>query len=136
MNPGNRVRLQNRLLEFLNAKASLGCKVHAGVISGGARLRKRGHQYLSRLIMGTAKDGRTIALYPILDRRDSVPLVVCEFLREIETRCGIVGTPLSIGDAFTIVIEDPVEYPRRAHTKLHIYWLEKNEKKKFSEEPK
>lgn len=126
---GNRIRLRNRIRDFLNSKAVLDCKVEAGPISGVvAASRRNVKKYFERLVTGTAKNGRTIVIYPLVSKDDSVPRAICDHMKEIETRGGIVGTAKSIGDAFCIVV-DSQEYPRFNHTFLHHYWLRRWEER-------
>lgn len=130
MKEKGRIHLRNKIIAFLNGKASFGCKVHAEGIPGAKRMRGARARYFSRLITGVAKDGRMIVIYPFIHRRELIPRPICEYMREVEMRCGITGTASNIGDAYEIVADDPVEYPRKEKTKLHQYAMRKYEEKR------
>lgn len=122
-----RVALQNKIVAFLNSKPVLECKVHPGGLPGAQRLGAKRSVMYSRLITGIGKGGRAVAIYPIIHHREYIPLVIQEYMQEVEARGGIVGTASSIGDAWDVAFCDEVEYPRKVKTRLHTYWINKKE---------
>ncbi len=129
MKTKGRINLRNRIERFLNEHATFGCKVHSGVTPSPKKQVKAKERFFWRFVTGTAKDGRTILIYPMILRNERIPVPICEYMKEIESRNALVGTAENLGDAYTIVVDDPIEYKRAKKTRMHEYWLQQSLKK-------
>lgn len=134
MRPENRIRLRTRIIEFLNSKEALGCKVFAGAPPGAHKAYgKRAERLFPRLITGTAGSGKAVALYPYIHNREMLPISICQFLIDVEERGGISGTVRNLGDSFEVLVDNSEEYPRKKQTMLHRYWAQRYKEKENGE---
>lgn len=118
----NLIWLRNRIIEALNNWEQLGCHVFAGDYFFGMG-QKRKNTGFHLLIFGVSKDGKAIVLYPIRPHNKSggiLPKSVREFMMEFDSRGALVGTCVEIGDAWDVVKNDPIEYPRKKRTYTHL----------------
>lgn len=120
----NRLRLRNKIIKHLNGWQQLGCMAREFSTSPAVRGRDR-NRFIWRLVSGVAKDGRAILIYPIRDRREKVPKLICELMMQYEGRQAIVGCALHIGDAWDIVSDNEAEYKRKQQTYSYRYWHQK-----------
>lgn len=112
----NETWLKNRIITHLNEWRHLGCDVMSAdrFFARGEGDRKRKFRHF---IIGCAKDGRMILLYPIAPRRPKLlKKVAAELMDKWASRGALVGCCTDIGDAYDIVIDDPIEYPRKRRT--------------------
>lgn len=124
MSAESRVRLRNRMVEYINTyPAFKGCKAFSGLVPGNQRSVATREKYFWRFVNGTTPDGRVILIYPLLRRNDRLPLGVAEFMEEISQKSPFVGTAESLGDVFCILKNDPVEYPRAKKTWFFRYCI-------------
>lgn len=112
-----RIWLRNRIIECLNVwyHKELGCHV----IPGKANFKRSNEgqwKFFERLISGTASDGRAIWLYPANTKRSHHPVNVMAFMLAQEKLGAIVGIAYDTSDAFDIVRDRPLEYPRKGRT--------------------
>lgn len=129
MKKDNRVSLRNKFVDFLNNKEMLGCRVYSGVAPHSKYKVKSKEKFFWRFVMGTAKDGRTILIYPLINRSEQMPVSVFTYMAETEDLGAIVGTARNIGDCFLIVVDNPIEYKRTKQTRKHRYFLARQMRK-------
>ncbi len=134
MNKRGRVFLRNKIERTLNsgAWAELGCKVYSGVSPGQKRRIKAKDRHFWRFVMGTAKDGRTILIYPLMHHCEMIPISIWEYMIELEERNALVGCALNLGDAWCIVSDNPSEYKRAQRTFLHQYARQRYNERKMN----
>lgn len=128
MNRRGRVYLRNKIVKALNNWQQLGCMAWAGPTPGFRRLRKVNDPYSWRLVSGISSEGKAMILYPILKANDRVPLSICRFMLEAESRGAIVACCETIGDAWDAAFDDGDEYPRKRRSYSYRYWYTKHKK--------
>jgi len=129
MKKETRISLRNKIVKFLNEKEMLGCRVYSGIAPISKKRVQSKERFFWRFVSGTAKDGRTILIYPIPNRSERIPISIFEHMALVEDMGAIVGTSHTIGDAFIIVVDSP-EYKRTNQTRMHRYFLERYKKEK------
>ena len=129
LNKTGRIKLRNKIEAFLNNHPDFGCRVHSGISPAPKKRVRSKERHYWRFVTGTAKDGRTILILPILTRNERVPVSLCEYLEEIAVKSPYVGMAENLGDVFCIIMNDPVEYPRDAKTTYWRYWLKRSMEK-------
>lgn len=117
-----RIALRNKIENTINEtwKDRFGATAHClpAPIGGSLRITSAERSFLWRFVLGTAKDGRSICIYPIGSRSEVPPVAVCQYMLEIEKRGGLVGTAEDIGDVFAVLADNP-EYKRASKTYNH-----------------
>lgn len=112
-----RIKLRNEIIKCLNVwyATELGCFVIPGE-SRFKEVKERKWRFYERLIVGTARDGRAIWIYPANTKKSMHPKDVMAHMR-LQAKLGaIVGIAYDTSDAFDIVIDRPLEYKRKART--------------------
>lgn len=121
----NENSLQREIVEYLNGRSGLGCKV-SRIKNGGTydpirkAFRSNNAEKGIPDIIGCTKNGKAIfievkmltvngELKPI--RKEQV-----DYLGDMADRNALVGIAYDLGDAFDIVVDDPVKYPRKDRT--------------------
>lgn len=107
----NRTKVKNKILQFLN-----GPKFDCRLVWMKLSCFKEKKTYF---LIGCARDGRTVLIYPLRRWSDRLPVDVARYMCEVETRSPYVGTAINIGDAYTILADNAAEYPRALRTRLH-----------------
>lgn len=128
-----RIRLRNKIIKHLNQWQQLGCLVRE-YAPPRTKLGRGQNRFMNRLIGGVSKDGRAILLYPIRDRRETIPRLICELMLEYDGRGAIVGTCLHIGDAWDCVFNDEKAHKRKQQTWSYRYWAEKHKNRSKEDE--
>lgn len=129
-----KLRLRNKIIHHLNQWQQLGCLVRENATKPNRRDLKRMNRHSWRLVTGVARDGRSIMIWPIKDRYEPVPQVICNLMLEYEGRGAIVGCAVHIGDAWDIIYDDEKVHKRKAQTYSFRYWHEKRKSKGNSDE--
>lgn len=127
MNKKGRISIRNKFVRFINEHHEFGAKVSSGPVPAPKKRVTSKERHFWRLISGTAKDGRTILIYPLLLRNERVPIFVCQYLAEIADKTPYVGLAETIGDVLCILKNDQLNYPRADRTFYFRYWLKKNQ---------
>ncbi len=96
----------------------MNCLIYpAGALIPGKKPFDKKLKYFWRLIIGTAKDGRSIMIYPIPSTKIfDIPMSIREILQANHDRGALAGVAANIGDAFDIVFADELQYPRKRRT--------------------
>lgn len=120
MKPPNRVRLRNKFVNVIGRWPQLG----AFAWRGATPLPRKTHfprdpDFLWRVICGVTRDGRALMIYPILHHREKMPGAICRIMIEVQSRGGLVGTALNIGDVYVILADNPSEHKRPRRTFRH-----------------
>jgi VRR-NUC domain. len=116
----NENTLQRNIVEHLNTRSNLGCAV-SRIKNGGTYdpIRKifRSNNTEKGIpdIMGCTKDGIAVFIEVKMANGKLSPEQT-EYLIERSKRGAIVGVAYDIGDAFDIVVNDPINYPRKDRT--------------------
>lgn len=140
----NENALQRQIVEFINERSNLGCKISRIKNMGtfdpkGGFFRSNGMEKGIPDIIGCNKDGRGIFIEVKMFRKghkagQELPIAPndtqCEYLTEMDKRGAIVGVAYNPGDAFDIIADNPHKYPRNKRTYIFRPVEERPEKKK------
>lgn len=97
-----RIKFRNKIIRCINEiwQAEFGAFVVAGEnIFHKERIHHKSC-HLSRLIIGTHKDGRAIFLYPDPRKRTRISIPPAEFMKKMAKRGAIVAVVYDLGDAW------------------------------------
>lgn len=130
MNKTGRIALRNKFAKYLNEHEKFDCKVHSGMVPAPKTRVWTKERHFWRFIAGTAKDGKTILIYPLTSRNERIPVSICEYMTEIAKKSQYVGCAENLGDVFCIMADDPLNYKRAKKTYYYEYWMKKQTEKK------
>lgn len=130
MNKKGRIALRNHFVKFLNDHPKFDCKAHSGLAPAPKKRVNAKERHFWRFVCGTAKDGRTILIYPMILRNERVPIFVAKYMSEIADKSPYVGCATDLGDVYCIIANDPIEYPRADKTNSFRYWIKKYQESK------
>lgn len=114
------VQLRNQILKALNGPWAP--VIHVSLFPGSAYFRnefaKNKFSNFPKLLIGYhKKDGRMVVVLPYPRSRKSLPYrAISELMHGVFEAGGIAGVAYTLGDAFDILVDDELEYPRNKRT--------------------
>ena len=117
----NENTLQREIVEYLNKRSGLGCRVsrikNQGTWDPKLRIfRSNGTEKGIPDIIGTSVRGKAIYIEVKVPGNGKRREDQTAYLQEMGKRGALVGYAECLSDAFDIVVDDPVKYPRKDRT--------------------